>query len=149
MKRKMITFFTFLFSCMLLASCAMFAPKSGEIKSAQVLEKSQTLVVIQVGKCGEGATVFDAMVWLKDKGELEFISEDSAYGQSLLSLNGVENPADWSSYWQFYVCDEAQGNPDSTFDYNGKTCYYANKGISGITVQENGIYLWEFAKASW
>lgn len=149
MKRKIINFLSLFSVCLLLASCSIFGVKNGEIKSAKVLEKSENLVVIQVKECGEGATVFNAMQWLKEKGELDFTSESSAYGESLLSLNGKENPADWSFYWQFYVCDEAQGNVDSTYDYQGTTCYYANAGISGITVKEGGVYLWIFEKSAW
>ena len=149
MKRKIISSLSLFFVCVILASCSLFGVKSGEVKSAKVLEKSENLVVIQVEKCGEGATVFNAMQWLKEKGELEFVSEPSAYGESLLSLNGKDNPADWSFYWQFYVCDEAQGNVDLTYVYEENTCYYANAGISGITVQDGGIYLWVFEDSAW
>ena len=140
-----------LFGCLTFASCALFGSENdgAAVQNAKVLAKSENLVVIQVLECQEGASVFDAMQFLKEKGELEFVSESSAYGESLLSLNGKDNPADWSYYWQFYVSDETQGNPDTTYVFEETTCYFAQKGISGITARKDGIYLWEFAKSTW
>jgi len=151
MKRKIVCFFAILFSCLALSSCALFGSENdgATVQNAKVLAKSENLVVIQVLECQESASVFDAMKFLKEKGELEFVSETSTYGESLLSLNGKENPADWSYYWQFYVSDESQGNPDSTYVFEDTTCYFAQKGISGIQAKQGGIYLWEFAKSTW
>lgn len=149
MKRKIVGFLSLVFILVVMAVGVCGCKKSGDIGKAKVLEKSENLVVIQVEECEDNVTVYDVMVWLQEKGELEFISENSIYGQSLLSLNGKDNPDDWSSYWQFYTINATQGNPDKSKSYGGYTLYYANVGISGAYVQDGGVYLWEFAISEW
>lgn len=149
MRKRLVGFLGMVLSVLLVMVNVCACAKSGVVAKAKVLEKSENLVVIQVEKCENGATVYNALVFLKEKGELAFTSENSTFGQSLLSLNGKDNPADWSSYWQFYTSNSEQGNPDKRKIFGENTVYYASVGISSATVQNGGIYLFEFALSEW
>ncbi len=149
MRKRVVGFLGTLLAVLFVAVSVCACAKSGVVTSAKVLEKSENLVVIQVEKCENGATVYDALVFLKEKGALAFTSETSTFGQSLLSLNGKNNPADWSSYWQFYTGNLEQGNPDKSKTFGEYTVYYASVGISSATVQNGGVYLFEFAVSEW
>ena len=69
--------------------------ETGKAK-AEVLESSNTKVVIKINEADENATLISAMDYLKGEGKLQF--EKSGDGM-IMSINGVQNPADWSSCW--------------------------------------------------
>ena len=107
-----------------------------------LLQSSQNVLEIRVDEVSGQVSLYDVMTKLKADGKFEFVSEDSAFGQSLISINGVAHTADWSWYWASYTTDEENGTTEITVD--GKTWYYAAAGISDLKVTEGESYLFRY-----
>ncbi|MBQ8295663.1 MAG: hypothetical protein IJX87_04430 [Clostridia bacterium] len=116
--------------------------KSGEVQSAEVLVSSDSVLTIRVVEAAENATLYDVMKKLKEEGKIEFVSENSTYGQSIVSINGVENPSDWSYYWASYTTDKDNG--EYAFTREETDWYYAAAGISYLPVKNGETYMFEY-----
>lgn len=63
------------------------------------------------------------------------------------SINGVENPADWSHCWMLYTSDEEISVADyGTVTYQGETYNQTAFGAKDLTVKAGEIYLWWYQK---
>ncbi len=144
MKRKIQLFFTILFTAILVVFSAC-QKDTGNIK-AEVVESSESTVIIRVDEVDGDTTLYDVMRALKEQGELNFVSEDSTYGQSIVSINGVKNPSDWSCYWASYTTDSENGSTSKTVD--GVEWYYAMAGISSLKVKANCSYMFVYEQSS-
>ena len=143
MKRKITTLFTALF----MAVIALFAAacgNTGGAATASVVQTTETLVVIAVEETDGNATLYDVLIALKEKGEITLESENTAYGQSITSING--KPAQDTYYWASYITDAEMGT-DSPFTWNEKTFYYASFGIGSLQVKAGCYYA--FSYESW
>ena len=78
-------------SVMVLSSCEMLA--SLFQKEPLVIFDSDTTIVIRCEETDGEATLADYMAELKTAGEIEFTIENGM----ITSINGIENPADYSS----------------------------------------------------
>lgn len=144
MKRKLQLFLTLIFTVIVFAFSA--CQKTTENFKAEVVESSESIVVIRVDETDGNASLYEVMCALKEQGELNFVSEDSTYGQSIVSINGVENPADWSSYWVSYTTDSENGSTGKTVD--GVEWYYAMAGISSLKVKAGHSYMFAYEQSS-
>ena len=140
MKRKFISFLTLL--AVLACSLFCFVACGGGTATAEVVETTDTLVVIRVNETHGTATLYDVMTDLQEKGELQFeISAD----KMLKSINGKSNPADYSSCWMLYTSDSEMGNAEwGTYDYNGTNCASAILGGDALVVSVGAYYVWVY-----
>ena len=137
-----ILFMIIALSVCLFVGCAM---PQGSAK-AEVLESSNTKVVIKINEAEENATLISAMDYLKNEGKLQF--EKSGDGM-ITSINGVQNPADWSSCWMLYTYDSQMANTQwGTTEHNGQTYGSAILGAESLPVVTGGIYIFVFESFS-
>ncbi len=131
------------------AVCAAYvfaACQGGGVASAEVLESTESALVIYVKETDGNATLYDVMKELRKDGKMEFKSESSSYGQSLKSINGVENAADWSWYWASYTTDENNGT--DVIEIDGERWYYSAAGISYLKVKKGERYMFRYIELS-
>lgn len=142
MKRKIVNVATFILavimSVFVFASCKL----EGKVEQATVIQSTNSILVIRIDAIQGEPTLFDAMTMLKEKGEMQFVSENSDFGQSIININGVENASDWSWYWASYTTDEENGT--FAFNRDNTDWYYAAAGISFLPVKEGEMYMFEY-----
>ena len=125
-------------SCMLLTACQKAEPL--------VIKDSDTYIVIKTtGQDVTDMTLMDYMSKLKEKGELEFSISDGM----ITSINGIENPIDYSSCWMLYTGDEDNANAAwGTVEYEGKAYGSAISGAETLKIKADQIYIWVYKSFS-
>lgn len=102
---------------------------------------SDTLIVIKADKDDEGKTLTEYMTELKEDGKLEF----EITGGMVSSINGIDNPADYSSCWMLYTSDAEMANTAwGTVEYDGSEYGSAVLGADALTVKAECIYIWAY-----
>lgn len=124
--------------CMLFAACG----EEGAVGGARLLESSETRVVIE-GAETKGS-LFDAMSALKGTDGFTFEGSEGQWGFYIESMNGKAVGS--NEYWAIYTTlGEYDGvtysSSDTTYDYNGKTCLYAQYGCSGLPLVQGNLYV--------
>lgn len=139
MKRKLISFISLL--AMVILSAFGFVACGEKTATAEVLETTQTLVVIRVNKADEISTLFDVMEELQKENALQF----ELGGTMLKSLNGKQNAADFSACWMLYTSDGEMSNGEwGTYDYRGTLCGSAILGGDALIVSTDSYYVWVY-----
>ena len=105
MKRKTYALFTLLLT-VIMSVCMLVACNKGGSAKAEIISKTDTMVVIKVNETEGFATLLDAMTYLKEEGELTF----ELTGGMVSSIEGKANPADWSACWMLYTSDAEMSN---------------------------------------
>ena len=96
-------------------------------------------VVITAENVEDGATMYEYMLDLQEKGELTFETVDGGYGEYIVSVNGVAN--DNNSYWMVYTSDESNASMEHPAEYKGVQYGQAVLGISSLPVVEGETYI--------
>jgi len=114
-----------------------------------VIKDSDTYIVVKTtGESLGGKTdmlLIDYMSQLKEKGELEFAIKDGM----ITSINGIDNPADWSSCWMLYTSDAENANAAwGTVEYEGKEYGSAISGAEALVIKPDQLYIWVFKSFS-
>ena len=114
-----------------------------------VIKASDTYIVIKTTeKAINGATemtLMDYMTILKDKGELEFAISNGM----ITSINGIDNPVDYSSCWMLYTSDEENANVAwGTIEYDGAEYGSAISGAETLKVKPDQLYIWVYKSFS-
>lgn len=114
-----------------------------------VIKDSDTYIVIKTTQEAIGEEkdmlLIDYMAKLKEKGELEF---EIANGM-ITSINGIENPADYSSCWMLYTSDEELSNSAwGIVEYEGKEYGSAISGAETLPIKADRLYIWVFKSFS-
>ena len=114
-----------------------------------VIKDSDTYIVVKTTKEAIGdktdMLLIDYMGTLKEKGELEFTIADGM----ILSINGIENPADYSSCWMLYTSDEENANAAwGTVEYEGKEYGSAVSGAETLKIKPDQLYIWVYKSFS-
>ena len=131
-------------SVMALSSCEMLASLFG--KEPLVIFDSDTTIVIRCEETDGETTLADYMAELKTAGEIEFTTKDGM----ITSINGIENPADYSSCWMLYTSDADNANSAwGTVLYDGVEYGSAILGAESLKIKGDNIYIWVFAEMSW
>ncbi|MBQ9940710.1 MAG: hypothetical protein IJO74_04130 [Clostridia bacterium] len=138
--RKTLPFlliFSVIFSAIFLFSC--------EKEQPVVIKDSDTcIVIIPDSSYLEGKTkvpLIDYMEYLKGKGELDYTAENGM----ITSLNGTENPSDFSSCWMLYTNDPDNSSTAwGTIEYNGTVCGSALTGADTAIIKPDALYIWVF-----
>ena len=139
MKRKFYSLIT-LFLTLVLSVCMIVACDKGSAK-AEVVSKSDTMVVIKVNETEGFATLLDAMNYLQGEGALTF----EVTGGMLSSIEGKANPADWSACWMLYTSDEEMSNKEwGTTIYEGNMYGSAILGAESLQVASGEYYIWSY-----
>ena len=114
-------------------------------KEPLVIKDSETCIVVKTTHEAIGdnqdMVLIDYMQTLKEKGELEFAMENGM----ILSINGIDNPADYSSCWMLYTSDAENANTAwGTVEYEGKEYGSAVSGAEVLKVKPDQLYIWVF-----
>ena len=110
-----------------------------------VIKDSDTYIVIKTTQDAMGdktdMLLIEYMEKLKEKGELEFQVENGM----ITSINGIDNPVDFSSCWMLYTSDEANANASwGTVEYDGKQYGSAVSGAETLKIKPDQLYIWVF-----
>ena len=90
-------------------------------------------------------TLMDYMTTLKDKGDLEFAISDGM----ITSINGIANPADYSSCWMLYTSDADNANVAwGTVEYEGQEYGSAISGAETLKIKADQLYIWVYKSFS-
>ena len=114
-----------------------------------VIKDSDTYIVIKTtAESLDGKTdmlLIDYMNELMAKGELNCTISDGM----ITSINGIENPADYSSCWMLYTSDADNANASwGTVEYEGVEYGSAISGAETLTIKADQIYIWVFKSFS-
>lgn len=114
-------------------------------KEPLVIKESDTYIVITVSNeqmdITNTTTLVDYMNSLKDDGQLTFEINNGMVS----SVNGIDNPSDWSSCWMIYTNDTDNANSAwGTIEYNGNIYGSAILGAESLIVKDGCIYIWVF-----
>ena len=119
------------------------------VEEKLVVKVSDSCIVIKTTEDSlNGKTdmlLIDYMIQRKEKGELEF----SISNGMVNSINGVENPADYSSCWMLYTSDEDNANAAwGIVEYKGKEYGSAISGAEALTIKPDQLYIWVYKSIS-
>ena len=137
-------------TCLLLAlllACPLLL--TGCQKEPLVIKESETCIVIKpTAESMDGRTdmvLIDYMNQLAQEGVLECTISDGM----ITSINGIENPADFSSCWMLYTSDaENSSNAWGTVEYEGQEYGSAISGAEVLKIKEGQLYIWVFQSFS-
>ena len=148
MKRKLLSLF--LISCCLIGASACSLPFGSEDtasvsftegeKRAAVELTTEDRVAIRVLKTEGEETLLSVMQALQADGALTFTES----GGMVTSINGKENPADWSYCWMVYTSDEEISTTEMELEYNGGMLRFASFGANVLPVSEGELYVWYY-----
>jgi len=78
------------------------------------------------------STVYDLMVNLKNKGDVNFTANNyTGMGELIEEINGIKGDTKTNTYWIYYI--------------NGKS---ATEGISSYIVKPNDVITWKYEKST-
>lgn len=114
-----------------------------------VIKDSDTYIVVKTTQEAMGdktdMLLIDYMAKLKEKGELEFAISDGM----ITSINGIKNPADYSSCWMLYTSDAENANASwGVVEYEGKEYGSAVSGAETLKIKPDQLYIWVFKSFS-
>ena len=142
MKRK-FSIVTLLLTLMI-SVFSLIACDKGHVK-AEIVSKTDSMVVIKVNEAEGFATLLDAMNYLKNEGELAF----EITGGMVTSIEGKANPADWSACWMVYTSDTEMANAEYTVEYNGNIYGQAILGAESLPIIADAYYVWSYDSFEW
>ncbi len=123
----------------LLLSCTVLL--AGCKSEPLVIKDSETCIVIQPDKSGADMMLIDYMEKLAAQGQMTCTISNGM----VTSINGIENPADYSSCWMLYTSDPETSNTAwGTVSYNGKEYGSAVSGAETLAIQPGQLYIWVF-----
>jgi hypothetical protein len=114
-----------------------------------VIKDSDTYIVIKTTQEAMGnktdMLLIEYMEKLKEKGELEFRVENGM----ITSINGIDNPADYSSCWMLYTSDAENANAAwGTVEYSGAVYGSAISGAETLKIKPEQLYIWGYKSFS-
>lgn len=127
----------------LVLACSMLL--TGCQKEPLVIKDSETCIVIKpTNDSLDGKTdmlLIDYMNKLAEEGQLTC----SISNGMITSINGIENPADFSSCWMLYTSDADNANSAwGTVSYEGVEYGSAISGAEALTIKADQLYIWVF-----
>ena len=110
-----------------------------------VIKESDTCIVLKVTEESIGGNtdmvLIDYMDTLVKDGKLTCIIENGM----VTSINGIANPADFSSCWMLYTSDEENANAAwGTVEFEGKTYGSAISGAETLKIKADQLYIWVY-----
>ena len=110
-----------------------------------VIKESDTCIVLKVTEEAIGDNkdmlLIDYMDDLAKDGKMTCTIQNGM----VTSINGIENPADFSSCWMLYTSDEENANAAwGTVDFEGKQYGSAISGAETLKIKPGQLYIWVF-----
>ena len=129
----------------LLASIIVFVLTGCFSQESLVVKESDTYIVITVSndqmQITDQTTLVDYMHSLKNDGQLSFEMDDGMVS----SINGIDNPSDYSSCWMLYTSDTENANSAwGTIEYDQNVYGSAIFGAESLKIKDGCIYIWFF-----
>lgn len=114
-----------------------------------VIKDSDTYIVIKTTAEAIGDNqemkLIEYMEQLKEDGELACTIENGM----VTSINGIENPADFSSCWMLYTSDVENANIAwGEVEYDGQKYGSALSGAETLIIKPDQLYIWVFQSFS-
>ena len=114
-----------------------------------VIKDSETCIVIKpTAQSIDGTAdmvLIDYMNKLVSEGELTCKISNGM----ITSINGIDNPADFSSCWMLYTSDAENANSAwGTVQYNGQEYGSAISGAETLKIKADQLYIWVFQSFS-
>lgn len=137
--------FTVFAAVLLAVSSAAFAACAPQ--TVRIDENSEYIVITpnsKITEITEETSLLDYMAVLKDRGELEYETSESNGMIMIMSINGRENPADWSYCWMLYTDDTENVNDSLTLTYEEKTYSQTMTGCDEVIIKEGLTYIWYY-----
>lgn len=144
-KERMKKLFAAAFAAILALSA--FAFTACAPKTVVVDEETQYIIIKPDSKILEltsETTLLDYMAVLKERKEIDYTVDNGM----VMSINGTENPADWSSCWMLYTDDTENVNPSLTIKYNEKSYSQTNFGAGEVIAKAGCTYIWVYQSFS-
>ncbi len=132
-------------SVLLLALLLTLSALSGCQKEPLVIKDSETCIVIKVTgdvlADNPDMLLIDYMNKLSEERELSCTISNGM----ITSINGIENPADYSSCWMLYTSDADNSNTAwGTVEYEGVEYGSAISGAETLKIKAGQLYIWVF-----
>ena len=109
----------------------------------KVLKESDTFIVITPSDDFAGKTLLTCMDDLKSHGELEFALSNGM----ISSINGIDNPSDYSFCWMLYTDDTEHSNQAwGMVEYSGKTYSSSTLGADSLVIAKGCVYIWVYTE---
>ena len=109
-----------------------------------VIKETDTYIVITASneqmQINSDTTLVDYMNSLKEDNKLDF----EIKGGMINSVNGIENPIDYSSCWMLYTNDTENSNSAETIEYKGNTYGSAVLGVESLIIKDGYLYIWVY-----
>ena len=130
----------FLMNILLLAGCQ---------SEPLVIKESDTCIVLKVTEEAIGGNtdmvLIDYMDTLVKEGKLTCTIENGM----VTSINGIDNPADFSSCWMLYTSDADNSNAAwGTVEFEGAQYGSAISGAETLKVKPGQLYIWVYKSFS-
>jgi hypothetical protein len=114
-----------------------------------VIKESDTCIVLKVTEEAIGGNtdmvLIDYMDTLLKEGKLTCTIENGM----VTSINGIDNPADFSSCWMLYTSDADNSNAAwGTVEFEGKQYGSAISGAETLKVKPGQLYIWVYKSFS-
>ena len=114
-----------------------------------VIKESDTCIVLKVTEEAFGSKtdmlLIDYMDQLVKDGKMTCTIQNGM----ITSINGIDNPADFSSCWMLYTSDEENANAAwGTVDFEGKQYGSAISGAETLKIKAGQLYIWVFKSFS-
>ena len=137
------------FLCCLLAVVLCCAALTGCKTEPLVIKDSETCIVLKVTEEVVGdktdMLLIDYMDQLAQEGKLSCKISSGM----VTSINGIDNPADFSSCWMLYTSDTENANVAwGTVEYEGKEYGSAISGAETLVIKEGQLYIWVYKSFS-
>lgn len=110
---------------------------------AEIVFESDTLIVFRVNEEMGAATVFNAMMYLRGRGELDFKSLEGSWGKYVTEINGVAEVTGATSgkSWMLYSNDPENSSLEfGSLTFEGHALGQTAYGISSQPVKAGYLY---------
>lgn len=126
-------------TCIVLACTLLF----GCGAETKILKETDEFIVITPSEEFVGKTLKECMDDLKERGELDYVISSGMVS----SVNGIDNPADFSYCWMLYT-DDAENSNDAwgTIEHNDKTYSSATLGATELIIAQDCVYIWVYTR---
>ena len=131
----------------MLLACTVFL--SGCKSEPLVIKDSETCIVIKTTNEAMGDKTDMLLIDYMDKLAAEGKMTCKISNGMVTSINGIDNPVDFSSCWMLYTSDAENSNTAwGTVEYDGKQYGSAISGAEALKIKPDQLYIWVFQSFS-
>ncbi len=106
-----------------------------------VIKESETCIAIKAPENAADLTLLAYMEQLAAEGKMTCEIKDGM----ITSINGIANPADFSSCWMLYTSDAENANTAwGTVEFDGEAYGSAISGAEILRIKPGQLYIWVF-----